>query len=149
MFDAGLTQTTKGYDINIANGDIEAIDNFKTAIEVSLFSDARANADQVFLPQYRRGWIGDVTSPINDQKFGSLLWLVKQERLTQRTLNKAVTFCREALQWFVDQGIARRVEVSGSIQAPEGISLNITITTLAGNVENHYVELWENTKNAD
>lgn len=147
MIDASLTQSKSGYDFTISNGDIASIDNFKTAIEVSLFSDARADSSQVYLPEYRRGWLGDTASPIDNQNYGSLLWLIEQERLTQSTLNKAVSYAREALQWLIDQGQASNVEVSGEIQAPEGIVLYIVITSVSGQTESHYANLWEATIN--
>ena len=147
MIDAALQNSTAGYDINILNGDIAGTDDFKTAIEVSLFSDARASENQVAVPQFRRGWIGDVATPIDGQNYGSLLWLVMQERLTQGTLNKCVSFARQALQWMIDQDIAINVEVSGAIVPPEGIALNIIITSKSGVTETHYVELWEATQN--
>ena len=147
MLDAAIFQTQRGYDFNIVNGDIEGLDSFKTAIEVSLFSDARADSTQVLSPQDRRGWIGDLTTPIEGQKYGSLLWLVQQERLTQSTLNKCVSFARSALQWMVDQGQAINVSVGGSIVPTEGIALSIVITTILGETESHYVPLWENTIN--
>tara|TARA_R110000851_G_scaffold87972_2_gene191778 strand:- start:1054 stop:1503 length:450 start_codon:yes stop_codon:yes gene_type:complete len=149
MIDAELQQGVTGYDIFIKNGDIASIDNFKTAIEVSLFSDARADSSQVALPEKRRGWIGDVASPIENQKFGSLLWLTEQERLTQSVLNRVVEFARQALQWLIDQGQAKTVEVSGAIIPKEGIALNIVITSFSGKIENHYVKLWENTQDGN
>ncbi len=149
MLDASLTQSTAGYDFNIVNGDIEGLDNFKTAIEVSLFSDARADSTQVFLPEMRRGWIGDITTPIEGQNYGSLLWLVQQERLTQSTLNKCVSFARNALHWLVDQEQASAVNVTGEIVPTQGINLYIEVTTIAGVTESHYVSLWENTLDAD
>ncbi|MGR3179823.1 MAG: phage GP46 family protein [Candidatus Anammoxibacter sp.] len=145
MLDVALIDDAKGFDINIKDGDIESVENFKTAIQVSLFSDARADSSQVFLPEARKGWIGDIVTPIDGQNFGSLLWLVQQERLTQSTLNKVVNFARLALQWLIDQGQASRIEVSGEIVPRSGISLNIVITSILGKTESHYVELWENT----
>lgn len=149
MIDVELSQSTKGYDILIQNGDIAAVNNFKTAIEVSLFTDARADATQIFLPEARRGWIGNIATPIENQDLGSLIWLVSQARLTQSTLNKVVIFARQALQWLVTQGQAVSVNVSGQIVPTFGIRLNIVIESATGITENHYVELWENTKNAN
>lgn len=149
MLDASLTQTIKGYDFNIVNGDIEAVGDFKTAIEVSLFSDARADRTQIYLPEKRRGWIGDAATTIEGQNYGSLLWLVQQERLTQSTLNKCVSFVRDALQWMIDQGQASAVDVTGSIVPTKGVAINIQITAVSGNTENHYVSLWEATINAN
>lgn len=149
MIDVELIQEDYGYDITIRDGDITPTDTFKTAIEVSLFSDARATSDQVFVPQARRGWIGDIATPIEDQLFGSYLWLVEQKRLTQGTVNEVVSYARLALQWLIDQGQALTVDVGGSIIAGYGIALNIIITSVSGATENRYVELWENTVNAN
>ena len=145
MLDVALIDDEKGFDINIKDGDIESVENFKTAIQVSLFSDGRADSSQVFLPEARKGWIGDIVTPIDGQNFGSLLWLVQQERLTQSTLNKVVNFARLALQWLIDQEQASRIEVSGEIVPRSGICLRIVITSILGKTESHYVELWENT----
>lgn len=149
MLDIALFNTSKGYDFVIEDGDIKAVNNFKTAIEVSLFSDARADSTEVFLPQARRGWIGDLNSTIEGQNYGSKLWLLQQERLTQTTLNKAINYARLALQWVVDQGQAKFIDVSGSIVPTQGIQLNITFTTILGETENHYIDLWKNTLNAN
>ena len=149
MLDIALIQTSKGYDIDIENGDLKAVNNFETAIYVSLFSDARADNTEVFLPQARRGWVCDVASPIENLKYGSKLWLLSQARLTQDTLNKAVSYARLALQWIVDQGQAEFVSVTGTIVPTQGIQLNIVITTKLGVTESHYIKLWENTINAN
>lgn len=149
MLDIALFQTTKGYDIAVENGDLSGVNNFKTAIEVSLFSDARADSNEVFLPQARRGWMGDLNSRIEGQSYGSKLWLLQQERLTQTTLNKAINYARLSLQWLIEQNQARFIDVSGSIIPAQGIALNISITSILGITENHYVELWENTLNAN
>lgn len=145
MIDVALINSKKGYDIAISNGDMLSTNDFKTAIEVSLFSDARASESQVSVPQYRRGWIGDVATPIDGQNYGSLLWLVEQARLTQRTLNDCITFARQSLQWMIDQEIATDVQVEGSIIPSQGIELKITFTSQSGATESHYVPLWENT----
>lgn len=148
MLDFSLVQAASGYDIAIENGDIASVDNFKTAIEVSLFSDARADAAQIALPQARRGWIGDLVSPIEGLKFGSHLWLLSQARLTQQTLNETLNFARLCLQPLADQGQAASIEVFGQIVATSGIALNIAVTSVLGVTENYYVNLWENTINA-
>jgi len=149
MLDIALSNTSKGYDISLENGDIKAVNSFETAIYVSLFSDARADSNEVFLPQARRGWIGDLNTPIEGLQYGSKLWLIMQERLTQNVLNKAVNYARLSLQWLIDQGQCEFVDVSGEIIPSQGIKLNITITTLLGVTESHYVDLWKNTINAN
>lgn len=149
MIDIALEQSTSGYDISITDGDLTSVDSFETAIYVSLFSDARASEDQVFLPQARRGWICDVASPIEDQLYGSHLWLLEQRRLTQSTLNEAINYARLGLQWMIDQGQALNIEVTGEIVAGSGIALNIAVTSYTGETQNAYVRLWENTINGN
>ena len=63
----------------------------------------------------------------------------------QNTLNDAVSFTRDALNWFVVDGIAKDVAVTGAIVPKLGIALTITITTFDGRTETHYVPLWEVT----
>lgn len=146
MIDIKLTQDESGaYDLTIADGDFEGVDGFDTAINVSLFSDARAPQDRVSVPEKRRGWMGDLNSPVVGRLLGSLLWLLKQRRLTQDTLNDAVSFANDALNWFVQDGIAQNVTVTGAIVPRQGIALTIVITTLDGRTDTHYVPLWEVT----
>ena len=146
MIDVKLIEDGSGlYDLSLDGGDFAGVEGFDTAIQVSLFSDARAPDDKVSKPENRRGWMLDLESPVVDRKVGSLLWLVSQSRLTQSTLNSAVTYARDALNWFVIDGIAKDVAVSGVIVPRTGIALDIIITTLDGRTEVHYVPLWEVT----
>jgi phage gp46-like protein len=142
--DIKLTQQNNGrYDFTVANGDLEGVEGFDTALQTSLFTDARAPGNKVLKPEDRRGWIGNI---LNDEReLGSLLWLVEQRRLTQDTLNETVDYARKSLQWLTDDGIAKNVEVSGSIIIQSGIQLNIIITAPDGRTNIHYVPLWELT----
>ena len=146
MIDLKLTQDEFGaFDLTIADGDFESVEGFDTALNLSLLTDARAPEDKVAVPENRKGWLGDLTSPVTDRLIGSLLWLLDQRRLTQDTLNDAVSFTRDALNWFVQDGIAKAVDVTGVIIPKTGIQLTIVITTFDGRTETHYVPLWEVT----
>ena len=136
------------FDLTIVDGDFEGVEGFDTAINVSQFSDRRAPSDKVSLPEKRRGWIGDLTSPVDGREFGSWLWLLNQRRLDQDTLNDAVSYERDALNWFVEDGLVKDVTVTGVIVPRRGIALTIVITTLDGRTDTHYVPLWEVTGNA-
>ena len=146
MIDVKLTQDEFGaFDLTIADGDFVGVEGFDTALNLSLLTDARAPEDKVGKPENRRGWMGDLNSPVTGRLIGSLIWLLNQRRLTQDTLNDAVSFTRDALNWFVVDGIARAVDVSGIIIPKIGIAVTIVITTLDGRTETHYVPLWEVT----
>ena len=143
MIDLKLTQGTSGrFDFTISGGDLDGVEGFDTALQVSLLTDARAPADKVLRPEDRRGWVGNT---VETRDLGSLLWLVEQRRLTQDTLNETVDYARKSLQWFIDDGIAENVEVSGGIVIGSGILLTIVITAPDGRTKTHYVPLWEVT----
>jgi len=147
--DIKVAQQENGFfDFEISDGDFSGVDDFTSAIYASLFSDARASETDVAEPYLRRGWIGDTASPVDGRNLGGLLWLVEQRRLTQSTLNETVDYARQSLNWFLEDGIATNVEVSGEISSL-GIALSISITSQSGITQNEYVPLWRNTIDAN
>ena len=133
------------FDISLENGDLVGDDGFDTSLALSLLTDARADSSQVAVPEKRRGWVGDLVSPVENRSLGGLLWLVEQRRLTHDNLNTAVDLAQKSLQWMVDDGVLQDVSISGEIEVGLGISLTIITTYLDGKTESHYVKLWENT----
>jgi phage gp46-like protein len=148
--DINLVRDDNGvYDFEILDGDTVGVEGFDTAIDVSLFTDSRAPADLVPKPEKRRGWMGNTESPVEDRELGGLLWIIDQARLTQDTLNASIDYANKALAWFTLDGIAKTVQVSGSIIPRQGIQLVIVITALDGVTTTHYRNLWEVTGNAN
>lgn len=144
--DIALIQDNYGhFDISIENGDIKGTFGLDTALYVSLFTDARATDQQLSIPENRRGWLGNLASPVEGRQLGGYLWLVEQRRLNQNTLNEIVDSARKSLQWMVEDGLCNSVNVSGVIVPTLGIQLNIIITSKEGVTETHYVKLWELT----
>jgi phage gp46-like protein len=133
------------FDIDISDSGEVREYGFDTAIYVSLFTDARATAAQIALPQYRRGWVGNIVSPVNGRQLGGMLWLIDQRRLNQSTLNAAIDYARKALAWIVDDGLAQKIDVTGEIVPRQGVALDITITSINGSIDNRYYRLWELT----
>lgn len=150
MIDIKIEQNeNKVFDVSIENGDLAGVDGFDSAIWVSLFTDARAPESIVRKPEDRRGWIGNLASPVENRDLGGLLWLTDQRRLNQDTLNEVVDYARQSLNWFVEDSIAKSITVSGEIIPLQGIRLAIIIKTPDGNTVTHYVPLWEVTGNAN
>jgi phage gp46-like protein len=140
-----FTTNTGVFDLDIDGGDFVSGDGFETAIWISLFTDARATESQVLTPEHRRGWPGNMVSPVDGRQLGGYLWLIDQRRLNQATLNEAIDYARSALNWFVADSVAKSVEVTGSIVPATGIQLDVTITSFSGETDTHYVKLWEAT----
>jgi len=144
--DIKLIQDDQGlFDISFEDGDIAKVNSLDTAIYVSLFTDARAPANLVTIPEHRRGWIVNSVSFVKDRDLGGLVWLLDQRRLTQDTLNDAVNYSRKALNWLIEDGLTKQISTFGEIVPRLGIRLVIRITNLNGVIETKYYELWKNT----
>jgi phage gp46-like protein len=95
--------------------DIEQDDGLTTSVLISLFSDRRADVDDILPDEWsgnRRGWWGDLINPINeDDKIGSKLWLLSREKTEENVLKKAKIYVEEALEWLIEDEVAARIEV--------------------------------------
>jgi phage gp46-like protein len=101
-------------DLAIMAGDLATDDGLRTAVIISLFTDARARDDDP-LPQAgddRRGWWGDCANDDPNDRIGSRLWLLSNAKVVDATAIRARDYCREALAWLVTDGIARSVDVT-------------------------------------
>lgn len=135
------------YDLVIGdNGDFEVTEGLDTALIVSLLSDARASESEVANPAQRGGWLGNLVFPRENSQLGSLLWLVQQRRRTTGNLNLAIDQVKKALQWFIDDGLAKEIDVTGSLTQGGG-EIAISILTFSGVTENLYLPLWRETGN--
>lgn len=118
-------------DLLLGGGQLATDAGMRTAILISLFTDARA-ADDETLPEAggdRRGWWGDVHArevrpeagtARDANRIGSLLWLLSRSKITARTLAQAKQACEEALAWLVRDGIASAVRVVIEVQQRPG-----------------------------
>lgn len=129
-------------DLLLEQGQLVTDSGLRTAIMISLFSDARA-PDEADLPeagQDRRGWWGDVLagdagpqagSAADANRIGSLLWLLARSKVTPQVLAQASQYAEEALAWLVRDGVARAVRVTASAGAsgavPDVLSIAVEI----------------------
>jgi phage gp46-like protein len=123
-------------DWRLAAGDLQTGQDLETACLVSLFTDRLATPD--FVPtdgtSDRRGWWAD---PYNDQPLGSNLWQLERAKKTRDTLGLARRYTEEALQWLVDDGVARSVLVNTAWLGRTGstlLGIGIAITKPDGSV---------------
>lgn len=131
------------FDLQIGpDGDILTEDWLETAFLVSLFSDRRAEADQVPLAIQRRGWVGDLETP--DDPIGSWLWTLDQARITATTAARATDYVERSLRWLVDDGIALAVEADATVQQ-SGILVAATVARPNAESETLFAALWDAT----
>jgi phage gp46-like protein len=144
--DIKLTKNSNGvFDFTVTSGNLTKHEGFDTALQVSLFTDARASASKVVKPERRRGFMGNILNPVQDRQLGGLIWLVEQRRLTQETVNEVVDYAEKSLAWMIEDGIAVDIVVSGDIIPTRGIQLQIDITAIDGTTETRFFKLWELT----
>lgn len=116
------------------SGDIKTDDGLKAAVIYSLFTDRLADADDV-IPDggsNRRGHWGDAFLSNQADSEGSKLWLLSREKQTTETLNRAVSYARESLQWLIDDGVAGDVSVTGEWYRLGVLALHIVIDVING-----------------
>jgi len=87
----------------------------ETAVLLSLLCDQRArDEDNVAEGQDRRGWWADAYSFVDNDLWGSRLWLLERAKANTGTLLFAREAAEESLQWMIEDGIAREVQVETS-----------------------------------
>ncbi len=103
-----LTWTTNFADIDYNNGN-----EILTNIIASLFTDARANEDDILSSGGidKRGWWGDSFS---DKKIGSKLWLLSREKQLSSVLKRAQEYAEESLQWMIKERLIKSVTVTAT-----------------------------------
>ncbi len=128
-----------------SDGDLATFDAFDTAIIVSLFTDARADASEIIEAHRRRGWAGNLLTP--GRTMGGKLWLWRdQSRLTPRTANGMSSAAEEALAWFVEDGwTTQPPEAQSLLTGRETATLDLTFHRPSGVVEHRHFDLWEQT----
>jgi phage gp46-like protein len=81
-----------------------------TAVLVSLFTDRRADTVGNDLEDVSQGgWWADTFA---ERPIGSRLWTLRRSVATRANLNLAKNYIEEALQWMLDDGVARLIEVT-------------------------------------
>jgi len=128
--DVRMIMTEDGADIAFTGGQPEMDGGLSTAVLISLWSLS--------------GWWGNQIMD-QDQAFGCELETAMSGTLTVQAMLDAEEAARKALAWLVEQGIAARVTVEGSIPRADVLVLTITIAEPAGGAASlRYSLNWRN-----
>lgn len=134
-----------GADLALEQFALAADDGLETAVILSLFTDARASDDDPlpFGESDRRGWWADAFPSVDRDRIGSRLWLLRREKQTQDTLNRAREYAEEALAWLIADGVARSVEVESFIVRNGVLGLSVVIQRPDASIARfRYETLW-------
>lgn len=115
-------------DFVVIDSDLASDPGLETAMLLSLFTDRRAEPDDVppsGNPNDRRGWWADQFAAVEGDRMGSRLWLLDRSKATNETALLAKEYASEALQWMIVDGVAGSINVATEIV---GGQLQIAIT---------------------
>lgn len=139
-----------GTDLVMAAPQLEQDDGLETAVLISLFTDRLAGVDDV-LPDDsgdRRGWFGDSFADVDGDLIGSRLWLLAREKQLPVVLQRAREYARESLQWLIEDGIARSVDVQAEFARLGVLALTVDVVrAVDGPVRFRFETFW-GAKNA-
>ncbi|HAJ7238019.1 TPA: hypothetical protein HNO31_25090, partial [Escherichia coli] len=114
-------------DITVTHNGLSLDEGLVTQVLICLFTDARADDDDV-IPDGSgdpRGWPGDTYS---DFSWGSRLWLLEREKLTEDVRLRVEDYARLSMQPLLRAGYARNATVTASIIVPDRIAFQVVLT---------------------
>ncbi len=126
VVDVGINFGVGGGDLELSQGDLVRETGLRTAILVSLFSDARAPEDLALLPDGSndpRGWWAEDSG----DPFGSLLWLEDRGKVTDESAEKMRSAAENGLAWLVSEGLASAVRVRSVLTRGETPRVELAI----------------------
>lgn len=141
--DIRITQNALGvWDFNLTpEGDLDNGDFLDSSITYALLGEQRASISEVAIAEHRRGWIGNEGA---DFENGSKIWIYHQSRLTRTTINGIKDAALSALNYFVSDGIATKIDVDVLIEN-NSLLLKVDIFVSSSKVETKFFTLWQNT----
>lgn len=109
-------KNTAEFDVQIANEDLFLENSLETAVIISLFTEQRVEGE--------KGFWGD---SIENDLWGSKLWTLAREKLTETVRSKYQEYSREALQWLIDDKVVKSINLTSEIVKPDSIYLSVEI----------------------
>ncbi|HID8084408.1 TPA: phage GP46 family protein [Serratia marcescens] len=115
-----------GGDIEVTHNGLSSDEGLVTLVLICLFTDARAEESDI-LPDGtddRRGWPGDSFS---DFQWGSKLWLLAREKLTESVRLRVENYASLAMQPLLQTGYARSAQVTATVVSSERIDFSVVL----------------------
>lgn len=134
-------------DIAIEAGRLVTDDGLRTAIEISLFTDARAGEDDRLPDEGAdpRGWWGNAypAGETGPRELGSKLWLLEREKLTAANVERGRVYAADALAWLKDAGIVSALTVRAAAIGRQMLAIAIEVDRPEGPSRQVYDFVWE------
>lgn len=136
-------------DLALSGGALVRDDGLRTAILISLFTDARAPIGAA-LPEEGddlRGWWGDdfaadASPPTSPNAIGSTLWLLHRAKITAAVVQRAREAAYASLSWLLRDGVASAVAVEAEAQGSR-LAIGVTIDRPQGPGRQRWDFTWD------
>jgi phage gp46-like protein len=131
------------FDIYISESGFEADDSLETAVIISLFTDRRLPESLALVENSdRKGYWGDLAES-DGYQWGSLLWTMYRQVITDTVITSCRQFAEESLQWMIDDRIAESVTVTAERAGTYQINIGIDIVKRDTRDTLRYSYLWD------
>ncbi len=141
--DVALKWTGLNFDLSLFQNDLTLDGGLDTAIAISLFSDIQIDKSELDINETdRRGWWADQFADDAADQIGSRLWTLQRSKQTDETLRKAQQYCQDALQWFIDDGVADSVDVVTEYESTGFMGIQVTVTSPTGQQSFKFKTAW-------
>jgi len=98
-------------DIEFEGIDFSVEDGLRSAVYISLFTDIRAELEEIDEGANPRGnW----TDHFEETPLGSKLWLLYRRKQTEESRLLAEQYASDSLQWLIRKGVAKSIDVDVS-----------------------------------
>ncbi|SQK28987.1 bacteriophage V tail protein [Escherichia coli] len=116
------------------------LDPLTRAVVISLFTWRRAEPDDnADVPM---GWWGDTWPAVQNDRYGSRLWLLQRSKLTNQLVQTVRGYIRECLQWMIDDGVVSRIDLDIRRTGINELGNSITLWCRDGPVMISFDDLW-------
>lgn len=116
-------------------------DPLTRAVLISVGTWRRAEPDDS--PEESNGWWGDSFPTVQNDRIGTRLYLLKRQKLTNKTQLKVREYLQQCLQWLVDDRVASRVDVTAERTGIDTLIASVTISRIDGTQQTiSFDDLW-------
>lgn len=115
------------------------LDPLTRAVVISMFTGGGLNL--MTMPTSR--WDGGDTWPaVQNDRYGSRLWLLQRSKLTNQLVQTVRGYIRECLQWMIDDGVVSRIDLDIRRTGINELGNSITLWRRDGPVMISFDDLW-------
>lgn len=139
--DVFLFQTNDEGEIEVENGLVTMIGDFRTAFYLSLFG---GNEDDSGVDTEDKTFWGNVTETVAARKYISRVQnLLKSLPATSGNLIKVENAAVQDLEWFLTEKIGNKLTVSASLIGLNSVKFSFNIFALGKESEFNFIENWK------